>query len=314
MAISKSRKLPFQRVSHSVTKEAIGLTKVENTTDAEKPVSTAQQAALNNKADISHEHDYEPENANIQTHIGSAHAPSNAQKNSDITLEEIEAKLIGEIASHTHAGGGGGAPTDATYITQTAHAGLSAEQALSALTTGLLKVANGTGILSTATAPTDYVATGDSRLSDARAPTGHTHPQSEVTSLVADLALKALIANPAFTGITLTLANGQDIVINATTGSKIGQSGSKLGFFGVTPVVRPTAITQTYATASPTHANVTQLAAPAGGTGATAGAYSSAANRDLMIASINAARNDIANVKQVLNQVIDQLQALGILQ
>lgn len=34
------------------------------------------------------------------------HAPSSAQKNSDITKAEIEAKLTGEIASHTHAGGG----------------------------------------------------------------------------------------------------------------------------------------------------------------------------------------------------------------
>jgi hypothetical protein len=50
----------------------------------------------------------EPANANIQTHVTSAHAPSNAQKNSDITKGEIEAKLTGEISSHTHAGGGGG--------------------------------------------------------------------------------------------------------------------------------------------------------------------------------------------------------------
>ena len=40
----------------------------------------------------------------------------------------------------------------------------------------------------------------------------------------------------------------------------------------------------------------TQLAAPAGGTGATAGAYDSAANRDLAIVSINAARTDIAAI------------------
>jgi hypothetical protein len=50
----------------------------------------------------------EAANANIQTHVVSAHAPSNAQKNSDITKAEIEAKLIGEISTHTHAGGGGG--------------------------------------------------------------------------------------------------------------------------------------------------------------------------------------------------------------
>jgi hypothetical protein len=51
---------------------------------------------------IGHTHNYEPANANIQSHIGSAHAPSNAQKNSDITKAEIEAKLTGLIPSHTH--------------------------------------------------------------------------------------------------------------------------------------------------------------------------------------------------------------------
>jgi hypothetical protein len=50
----------------------------------------------------------EPANSNIQTHVTSAHAPSNAQKNSDITKAEIEAKLTGEISTHTHAGGSGG--------------------------------------------------------------------------------------------------------------------------------------------------------------------------------------------------------------
>ena len=37
------------------------------------------------------------------THSTSAHAPVNAQKNSDITKEEIEAKLTGNITSHTHS-------------------------------------------------------------------------------------------------------------------------------------------------------------------------------------------------------------------
>lgn len=55
-------------------------------------------------------------------------------------------------------GAGSGAPTDATYITQTPQAGLSAEQALSALATGILKSTNGTGVLSIAAAGTDYVA------------------------------------------------------------------------------------------------------------------------------------------------------------
>ena len=37
------------------------------------------------------------------THSQSKHAPSNAQKNSDITKAEIEAKLTGNVASHTHS-------------------------------------------------------------------------------------------------------------------------------------------------------------------------------------------------------------------
>lgn len=76
------------------------------------------QAALDGKAASGHNHDgtyataahnhdadYEPKNANLQAHVAAAHAPSNAQKNSDITKAEIEAKLTGEISSHTHAGG-----------------------------------------------------------------------------------------------------------------------------------------------------------------------------------------------------------------
>ena len=54
---------------------------------------------------LTHTHSYEPANANIQTHVVSAHAPSNAQKNSDIIQSEIEAKLTGVISTHSHTGG-----------------------------------------------------------------------------------------------------------------------------------------------------------------------------------------------------------------
>jgi hypothetical protein len=42
------------------------------------------------------------------SHSQSTHAPVNAQANADITKAEIEAKLTGEITTHTHAGGSGG--------------------------------------------------------------------------------------------------------------------------------------------------------------------------------------------------------------
>lgn len=103
---------------HSVTKAQVGLGSVDNTSDAAKPVSTATQTALDGKAATGHTHAgvYEPADAAIQTHILSAHAPSNAQKNSDITKAEIEAKLTGQISSHTHAGGSEAFPVGSVFL------------------------------------------------------------------------------------------------------------------------------------------------------------------------------------------------------
>lgn len=56
------------------------------------------------------------------------------------------------------AGGGSGAPADATFITQIPNATLTNEQALSLLATGLLKNTTGTGVLSIGAAGTDYLA------------------------------------------------------------------------------------------------------------------------------------------------------------
>lgn len=87
---------------------------------------TSLQTTLDGKASGGHNHAgvYEPANANIQAHVASTHAPSNAQANADITKAEIETKLTGEISSHTHPGSS--APTVAT---------LSGNQATGANTT-----------------------------------------------------------------------------------------------------------------------------------------------------------------------------------
>jgi hypothetical protein len=52
---------------------------------------------------------------------------------------------------------GGGAPTDATYITQTLNGGLSAEQALGALATGVLTVTTTTGVVASVAAPSGAI-------------------------------------------------------------------------------------------------------------------------------------------------------------
>lgn len=65
------------------------------------------------------------------------------------------------------SGGGGGAPVDATYITQTANGTLTNEQALASLATGVLKNTTATGVLSIATGtdlPTVPVTNGGTGL------------------------------------------------------------------------------------------------------------------------------------------------------
>jgi len=86
-----------------------------------------------------------------------------------------------------------------------------------------------------------------------------------------------------------------------------------IGFFNNTSV-RASAYTQTYATATKTQSNLTALAFPAGGTGVAAGAWDTSAHRDAAIAAHAALMVDVANIKQVLNSVIDDLQAYGLLQ
>ena len=92
------------------------------------------------------------------THSQATHAPSNAQKNSDITKAEIEAKLTGNITTHTHS----------QYLTE--------HQSL----TGYAKTAD----LSTVATSGSY-----NDLSDKPTiPTAYTHPSSHPASMITGLA------------------------------------------------------------------------------------------------------------------------------
>jgi hypothetical protein len=67
-----------------------------------KPATFPPEAHVHDYAAVIHTHPYEPADANLQGHLQTQHSPSNAQKNSDITKAEIEAKLIGGVTTHTH--------------------------------------------------------------------------------------------------------------------------------------------------------------------------------------------------------------------
>ena len=91
--------------------------------------------------------------------------------------------------------------------------------------------------------------------------------------------LEAIRLTPSDTGVDIrllgdtTMADAKNIIVGSSTGTKIGTATTqKLGLYNTAP------------TAQQAHIND----APAGGTGAAAGGWDTAANRDAAIATINA--------------------------
>lgn len=97
-----------------------------------------------------------------------------------------------------------------------------------------------------------------------------------------------------------------------TVGVNLAHTGTTLGFYGITPVARPAALTQTYSTTSTTHANFTSADVGAF-TGGSVG-FLDAAERDNVRTQFNLLRADVANIKQFVNQVVDYFQLNGLLQ
>ena len=157
----------------------------------------------------SHNHSgiYEPANANIQSHVAQAHAPSDAQKNSDITKAEIEAKLTGEISSHTHAGAT--PPTVAT---------LAADQATGANTTPVTL----TGLVFSYAANSKYRIWFMGRVSPAAATTGcgFQFDLSDATGVTVSVQFFHQLAS------TGTMSGGHSVADDASVGVSSGLPGT----------------------------------------------------------------------------------------
>lgn len=160
---------------------------------------------------------------------------------------------------------------------------------------------------------------------------------AKITALTALTGVAAgdvlpIVDDPSGTPVTkkvtvaelFTLAEALNIVLGTSTGTKIGTATTqKLGFYNATPVVRPSAYTQTYSTADKTHANLTSatLTDNTGGTANTTLQSISASptqaevrnNFADLAAQHNAMLADLTDLKQLVNALIDDLQALGLI-
>jgi hypothetical protein len=120
--------------------------------------------------------------------------------------------------------GGQVAPVEATYITQTPHGVLSAEQALSLLATGHLKSTTGTGVItSTAIIPVADGGTGVASLTAYGVVVGGTTSTGPVQSVAVGVSGQLLTSNGA--GVAPTFQT-----VNAIT---IGRALALVNFNGI---------------------------------------------------------------------------------
>jgi len=132
-----------------LSKADIGLSNVDNTSDANKPISTATQTALNGKANTSHVH-----------------------SGADITTGTVPyARLPVGTSAGTVAAGDDARMTNARTPTAHTHSGAD-------ITSGTVPYAN----LPVGTTSNTVAAGNDARLSDARTPTAHVHSGADITS------------------------------------------------------------------------------------------------------------------------------------
>ena len=141
-------------------------------------------------------------------HSQAAHAPVNAQKNSDITKAEIEAKLTGQITSHTHA---------ETYTLPAA----------TSSTLGGIKVGKGLSI--TADGILNTAASGD---------TAHTHSNMEVLDSISSEKVAIWDAKSDFNGDYNNLTNKPITILTAAENEFIILSELAVGAYLITGLVK----------------------------------------------------------------------------
>jgi hypothetical protein len=121
----------------------------------------------------------------------------------------------------------------------------------------------------------------------------------------------------------ITINGSNRVVIGEGAGVEIQFADAKVAWFGQTPASRPAAYTQTYNTATRTHANptATALTAASGTADGTVADVGASFNQTTLnnnfqdvATRINQIITDLANLKQFTNQIVDDFQTYALFQ
>jgi len=230
----------FTGTVNGITKSMVGLGNVDNTSDASKPISSATQTALDNKAAISHTHtssnitDFNSSVSGLvsgyslsgHTHTSSQISDSTTTGRALLTGADAAAQRtslgLGTLATQngTFSGTSSGTNTGDQTISisgdVTASGSSSSLNAtvtkingvlLAGLSTGLIKNTTSTGAPSIAIAGTDYAAA------------SHTHTSSNITDFNSSVSgLLPVLNIVAGSGVTISATSGT-YTLNATGSS-----------------------------------------------------------------------------------------------
>ncbi len=128
----------------------------------------------------------------------------------------------------------------------------------------------------------------------------------------AEASIAAAANHGTIAGTNVLLGNSTGTLAARGTGVVLGQVGGTLGFYGAAGAAKPSAYVQTYSTAARTVPAATAVAVDTTAATSTLPFGYTEAQANAIPVAINAVAADLLALKQVVNALIDDAQAVGL--